>query len=79
MHMYVLQHMRDLGDDEEEIKLIGVFSSEATAKAAIAELLTKPGFSAHPDGFHIDRYEVDVIEWADGFVTIPREGGNDDD
>lgn len=69
MHMYILQHTQHIGDDAEDVKLIGVFSSEAAANGAIADLLIKPGFSAHPEGFHIDRYEVDRIWWSDGFVT----------
>jgi hypothetical protein len=68
--VYVLQHLRPIDDDHEDAKLIGVFSSEEAGKAAIAELLTRPGFAEHPDGFHIDRYEVDHICWADGFTTI---------
>ncbi len=74
MFVYVVQHTRERDAEAEDVKLVGVFSSESAARAAVSELSARPGFAAHPDGFHIDRYELDRIEWADGFVTVPREG-----
>ncbi len=79
MIVYVLQHSREVGDDEEDIKLIGVFSSEEKGQEAIETLRGKPGFSQYLDGFSLDRYELDHVWWSDGFVTIPREGSNDGD
>jgi hypothetical protein len=75
MFVYVLQHAYEPyeDDDEEEVKLIGVFSSEEKGQAAIAELCKLPGFERYPDNFHLDRYKVDEVGWSDGFVTIPRQ------
>ncbi len=28
------------------------------------------GFVDHPDGFQIDRYDLDVDNWTEGFITV---------
>ncbi|MET8360177.1 hypothetical protein [Micromonospora sp. NPDC005171] len=69
---------RDDGElmwDEEngdDLKVLGVYSSEHRASdlAQAARLL--PGFRDEPDCFMIDTYEVDEDRWTDGFVSIPR-------
>jgi hypothetical protein len=71
MNVYVLTHTHDLGDDHEDVKMIGVYESEATARIAISRLGTQPGFSTSPEGFHIDCYELNKDEWTQGFVTVP--------
>lgn len=67
---YVLQHTR--ADDEygDDAKMIGVYRSEANAKAAIARLRDQPGFIDHPDGWHISAYAIDKDHWEEGFITI---------
>jgi hypothetical protein len=67
--IYVLQHVHAIGDDED-VKLIGVYSSREKAQAAIARLSKAPGFSEAPDGFHIDEYHLDKDQWAEGFSTL---------
>jgi hypothetical protein len=53
--------------------LIGVYRSEAEAEAAIDRLKSKAGFVAAPEGFRINRYELNRDHWEDGYVT--GEGG----
>jgi hypothetical protein len=65
--VFVLQHARPKEDGDEDVKLIGVYSSRAAAKAAIARLREKPGFSEYPDDFDLDPYELDVDHWTEGF------------
>jgi hypothetical protein len=48
---------------------IGIYSTEAAAKAAVAELVEKRGFREHPSGFDIRKIELDRTGWQDGFVT----------
>ena len=57
--VYVLQHARPK-EGCEDVKLIGVYSTEAAAERAIQRLLKQPGFSEYPNDFHLDRYEIDV-------------------
>ena len=76
--VFVLQHEYEWCD-RDEVKLIGVYSTESAAAAAIARLRGQPGFRDWPDGFSIAPYEVDADHWVEGFVILapvlvpPRE------
>ena len=67
--VYLLQHSYEL-EDCEETKIIGLFSSEQSAKDAIQKYKTKPGFSDYPNNFYIDKYEIDKCFWEEGFITM---------
>ncbi len=71
--VFVLEHTRyedDNRDKEiEDFKLIGVFVSVEQAQAAIEQLKNQPGFSDYPNGFHIDEYPLNQINWSSGFVV----------
>ncbi|HWF01094.1 MAG TPA: hypothetical protein VG248_14940 [Caulobacteraceae bacterium] len=69
--VFVLQHVHDLGDDDEDVKFIGVYSTMKAAEAAVTRARTLPGFSDTPDGFAIDAYVVDQDHWQSGYVTSP--------
>ena len=51
MDVFVLHHVNTLDDGEEDVKMIGVYSSQEQAEAAIDRLSAKPGFSDAPEGF----------------------------
>jgi hypothetical protein len=72
--VYVLQHVHSVDDEAEDVKFIGVYSSRANAQAAIARLVQVPGFSEAPAGFHIDEYQVDKDQWAEGYSTLAQAG-----
>ena len=77
--VFVLQHSHSPTPDDEEVKLIGVYSSRAAAEDAVARLRDSPGFRNHPqiidegseaeEGFHIVEYELDQDHWVEGFVS----------
>lgn len=67
--VWVLHHVAREGTDDEDVKFIGVYSSQQKAEEAAESLRVKPGFREHPDSFHIERYEIDVDHWVEGFVT----------
>ena len=67
--VYLLNHVRDLDDEVSEVKCIGIYSSEDSARAAVARLTKQPGFRDYPDGFEIDSYELDEDQWSEGFVV----------
>lgn len=69
MKVYVLHHVYEPVDRPEEVKLIGIFSSEDLARSAIGALSHQSGFSEHRDGFEINEWQVDRIGWAEGFVV----------
>jgi hypothetical protein len=59
-------------EDAEDVKLIGIYSTEAGAAASISRLSGQPGFVDHPDGFHVERYSIDQDHWTEGFVTVTQ-------
>lgn len=68
--VFLLWHSHDLGNGEIEDKLIGVYSSLDKAEAAKARTLKLDGFRATPEGFLIDRHELDRDAWSEGYVTV---------
>lgn len=52
------------------VKVIGIYSSEALADAAVQRTRLLPGFAEEPDGFTIQRYEIDKDHWPRGFVRL---------
>lgn len=69
-NVYVVQHVHLMEDGSEDVKFIGVYSSRENAQAACVRLSRAPGFSAAPDGFHIDEYRVDKDQWIEGYSTL---------
>ena len=51
-------------------KVVGIYSSEDFALAAIERSRMLPGFAGEPDGFVIHQYEVDKDHWPRGFVRL---------
>ena len=67
--VFLVHHVHQLPDDEEDVKLLGVFSSEEKAVFAIDCARSLHGFSEAPDGFSVSKYQVDKRAWTEGFVT----------
>lgn len=79
--VFLVQHSHVLPSGNEDVKIIGVYRTLDTAKAAIQRLGTQSGFAKHPSiidpgvaaggsGFYIGEYELDRDHWSDGFVTL---------
>jgi len=66
--VYVVDHSYKL-DGCEEVKHIGVFSSEKKAKKAVKRLKKQEGFKKHKKGFTIGPCLMDQIYWDGGFFT----------
>jgi|SRR6478752_4993488 len=78
-----IKHRDESGDlliDEEcdDIKILGVYSSEVSAIEAIDRARAQQGFRDEPDCFHTDCYTVGEDLWTEGFVTIPDDQGDGD-
>lgn len=67
--VFVLQHVHSRDGGDEDVKLIGVYSSREKAGDAVARLSRLPGFSDVPDGFHVDEYRIDQDHWVEGYVV----------
>lgn len=65
--VFLLGHVRQKDEDNEDIKHIGIFATRADAENARMQLADKPGFKQHPDGFYIDECEIGTINWSEGF------------
>jgi len=66
--VFLLWHVREVRDSEREL-LIGVYSTELDAKAAIERVRAKPGFVDYPDGFQIHSYALNHDGWTEGFIS----------
>jgi hypothetical protein len=55
-------------DEGDNVKLLGVYSSQAKAEQRLTNAQTLPGFRDEPGCFQIADYAVDKDEWAEGFV-----------
>lgn len=73
MHVFVVQHVHQLGEDREDVKLLGVYATAVSAHAAVERLSMQPGFRDAPEGFSVDRYEVGLDHWTEGYVTFGGE------
>ena len=65
--LFVLVHSLP---DTGRVKVIGIYSSKELAEAAEKRSRLLPGFAEEPDGFTIERYEVDKDHWPRGFVRL---------
>jgi hypothetical protein len=76
--VFLVEHVHVLEDSEEDVKIIGVYSSREAAQQAVERLRLQPGFRDAPEGFTIDPYRVDQDCWQDGYITVhgptPAEG-----
>lgn len=68
--VYILQHVHEFGGGHEDVKILGIFSSESKAIELIEKYKMQPGFKDYPDGFATDRYVLDKAEWIEGFSTL---------
>lgn len=57
-------------EDGDDVKLLGVYSTEDRARERIERARKTTGFSDEPDCFMVSRYAVDEDTWAEGFLTI---------
>lgn len=79
IRVFVLQHLHLLNGDEEDVKMLGVYSTLASASAAIERFRKLPGFRTVPqiadapvvaEGFYISEYEIDQDSWSEGYDTV---------
>jgi hypothetical protein len=78
--VFFLEHLHVLGEDEEDVKALGIYSTREAALAAVERFRKLPGFSDTPqmadhskpgpaEGFNIDEYELDQDNWSEGYET----------
>ncbi|WP_030863196.1 DUF7336 domain-containing protein [Streptomyces sp. NRRL S-37] len=57
--------------DGDDVKLLGIYSTEEKAEERIARARLLPGFRDEPKCFVIVPHSLDDDTWEDGFVRIP--------
>ncbi|MCG6499866.1 hypothetical protein [Kitasatospora sp. A2-31] len=57
--------------DGDDVKLLGIYSSEAAAEERMRRARLLPGFVDEPDCFQIGEYDLDGDHWTEGFVRVP--------
>lgn len=67
-YLFVLHHISDEGCDDEDTKVIGMYTSYELAYVAQLRVCNKPGFIDYPEGFSIYKEYLDCDSWVDGFV-----------
>src|SRR3546814_9658085 len=77
--IFVLHHVHVIPGGDEDVKLLGVYSSDQLARQAVLRFNKQPGFQDLPhivapdsesdEGFHISEYDLDqdTQGWAAGF------------
>ncbi len=66
MKVFMLSHLRS-DEDDSDLKICGIFSSEEQAHIAINEYITKPGFKDYPNGFDVGPFIINKLYWDEGF------------
>ena len=69
MVVYMLYHIYAKKNGDEQQKLIGIYTTDENAKAAIQRLSGQPGFKDHPSGFQIFEAVLDRDDWTEGFIS----------
>lgn len=77
--IFILTHVLELSQEQEDVKLIGVYSTQGEAEAAQARARQRPGFADHPDSFFIQAYELDRDHWEEGFEAETLEAEDADE
>ncbi|MFF8381534.1 hypothetical protein ACF07V_36095 [Streptomyces sp. NPDC015661] len=57
--------------DGDDVKLLGIHSSEGAAEERMRRARLLPGFADEPDCFQIGEYDLDDDQWTEGFVRLP--------
>jgi homoserine kinase type II len=69
--VHLLWFAKEMPEGEEDVELlIGVYSSQAEARAAIERVKNERGFAEFPQGFQISPYHLNRDHWAEGFAIV---------
>ncbi|MBA3520163.1 MAG: hypothetical protein H0T75_21570 [Rhizobiales bacterium] len=68
--VWIIHHVRELEEENDDVLLIGIYSSFQKAEAAVSKLKAAPGFREHPEEFQIEKYTLDEAHWNEGFITV---------
>ncbi len=72
--VYIVRHVRAEKGRDEDVRLVGVYSTKDAAKDAVQRAGLQPDFRRFPNGFKISKHPLDTDHWAAGTQppTAPR-------
>lgn len=74
--VFLLWHHYPSDPDDDDAKLLGVYSSRAAAERRVEEVYKKlPGFNRGDGTYTIDRHIVDEDKWTEGFFRAGEADG----
>ena len=73
--VFLVEHLHVQDDGEEDVKVIGIYSTREAAQEAVGRLRLQPGFRDTPAGFNIDLYLLDQDHWESGYHTVTHRSG----
>jgi hypothetical protein len=72
--VYLLWHHYPDVPDDDNAKLLGVYSSREHAQQRVASFYkTLPGFEDGRGEFTVDEYEIDQDHWTSGFFRAEED------
>lgn len=69
MDIFLLWHVHQFPNGEQDAKLIGVYSTCEKANEARLRVVSQPGFREIREGFQVDVYQLDQDHWTEGYVS----------
>lgn len=67
--VYLVQH-EHLINGVEDVKIIGIYSTQILAQRAIERAKSLIGFSDTPNGFYMDEYKLDEDHWTEDYIAV---------
>lgn len=71
--VYIVQHVRAEKSGDEDVRLVGIYSSKEAAKNAVLRAGMQPDFRRFPQGFKIAKYALDKDQWPAALLAA-RDG-----
>jgi hypothetical protein len=68
--VFVLTHIREITDGQEDLKFIGVYSNHEEAALAASRVAKRTRFCDAVAGIHIQEYELNKDHWVEGYVSV---------
>ncbi len=68
--VWLLHHVHEFEDGHEDVKLIGVYTTQKLAQEAQNKVKGQPGFKEYPNGFELSECPLNQLDWPEGFITL---------
>ncbi|MBB6250462.1 DUF7336 domain-containing protein [Nitrospirillum iridis] len=66
--------LKTVNNESEVYSLLGIFSSDENARAAVEDAKKISSYSGVGE-FKVFKYELDYIDWCDGFISSAKALG----